>query len=66
MIRLKNKIELYKCIRRLMDPGDWNPLTIKHRQHSSILKLQVSQKKGNSHDIITSNKGIFCQRQFLV
>lgn len=45
MIRLKNKIELHKCIRRLMDPGDWNPLTIKHRQHSSILKLQVSRRK---------------------
>lgn len=28
-----------------MDPGDWNPLTIKHHQHSSILKLQVSRKK---------------------
>ena len=45
MIRLKNKIELHKCIRRLMDPGDWNPPTIKQHQLSSILKLQVSRKK---------------------
>lgn len=49
MIRLKNKIELHKCIRRLMDTGDWNPLTIKHGQHSSILKLQVSKKKKVIH-----------------